>query len=666
MRPVGSELERDGESGFLAKIGYLESVFLFGLFALSLEVAFFENEHLSGAEMLAGPIALGLAVVIALRAGLSGVLGVVFLSLILLVLSALFSGPAWDASRFFHALSLVGVIVVFASFAGLVVGYQRRSRDLQEQGRNMLHKMFDALPIGVWVRARNGGTIFVNERWASFGDQAADTIMESADTVPPVDLGPGWEDELKAILESEDGAIRYRSIELRDNTGQTSSLTLLSLGLYIDPLEEMGTLSLLIDETALRLYEKDLEWALDRAESANQAKSQFIGVISHEIRTPLNAIIGMSSYLMESEENVEKKEFAETIYNSGRSLLLLLNDILDFSRIEAGHCDLEVQEFPLRLVFDDCVKLFRFRAAEKKVQLNLDIAPNVPEYAFGDMERLRQILQNLLSNALKFTDEGRIKVAAQLVRIDSLPAGHRPDSEETIGFLDERDHEYLRVQVSDTGIGIPPDQQDALFEAFSQVDTTATRKHGGTGLGLVICQRLVEAMGGKIWLKSGVDEGTAVSFFIRTKTIDDPPTKAPEQHESWDAAQQIVPGAPCHILIVGEARSVRPLILACRRLGYRPDQTDDFNLEHPSFSSRRYNIVCIHMGYEDASWKLVRQITAQGHSKRPDAIVGVAAGSQEIPTDRLELAGMRAVIGEKPGSQELQELIREVSEGEKN
>ena len=666
MRPVGAELERDGESGFLARIGYFESVFLFGLFALSLEVAFFENEHLSGAEMLAGPIALGLAVTIALRARLAGVLGVALLSLILLVLSAFFSGPAWDGSRFFYALSLVGVIAVFASFAGLVVGYHRRSRDLQEQGRNMLHKMFDALPIGVWVRARDGSTIFVNERWASFGDQSADVIMESADRAPPVDLGPGWEDELQAILKRDDGGIRYRSIELQDNTGHTSSLTLLSLGLYIDPLEEMGTLSILVDETALRLYEKDLELALERAESANRAKSQFIAIISHEIRTPLNAIIGMSNFLMESEEDSEKKEFAETIYTSGRSLLLLLNDILDFSRIEAGRYDLEVQEFPLRLVFEDCVKLFRLRAAEKKVQLNLDIAPTIPEYALGDMERLRRILQNLLSNALKFTDVGQIKVAVQLVCLDSLPASLRPDPEGSIGFLDESDHEYLRVVISDTGIGIPPEQQDALFEAFSQVDTTATRKHGGSGLGLVICKRLVEAMGGGIWLESDVGEGTIVSFFIRTKTINGPPAKAQEQHEPPDTAQQMALDAPCDILIVGEARAVRPLILACRRLGCRPDETDDFKLEHPSFSSRQYNIVFIHMGNEDASWKLIRQITAHGHFKKPDAIIGIVAADQEIPTDRLRLAGIRAMIGEEPESQELRELIQKFSGSAEN
>ena len=182
MRPVGSDLEREGESGVLARIGYLENLFLFGLFALSLGVAFFENERQSGAEMLAGPIALGLAVTIALRARLPGVLGVVLLSLFLLALPAFFSVPAWEASRFSHALSLVGVIAAFASFAGFVVAYHRRSRDLPERGRKM-PKMFDALPVGVWVRARDGRTIFVNERWASFSDRAADVITESADRV---------------------------------------------------------------------------------------------------------------------------------------------------------------------------------------------------------------------------------------------------------------------------------------------------------------------------------------------------------------------------------------------------------------------------------------------------------------------------------------------------
>mgnify|MGYP005850171023 CR=1 FL=1 len=785
MKPISSDLERDRESGFLAKISYLESIVLFGFFGLSLEVAFSAN------ELLSGPVALGLAVAIALRARLSGVVGVILLSLILLFLSAFFSAPSWEGSRFFYAFSLVGVIAVFASFAGLVVSYLRRSCDLQEQGRNMLHKMFDALPIGVWVRARDGGTIFVNERWASFSDQAVDAIMESPDTAPPVDLGPEWEEELEAVLDSGDGTVRHRAIELQDKTGQRSSLTLISLGLYIDPLEEMGTLSLLIDETALRFYEEkvrlgehslrlaldsarmgfwdedletgqavsDAKWyqliglsykpdadplrvwqdhlhpdekesineaydtflqsdqgtmqmdyrlrhedghyiwvqdsvsvtertegghplrmmgtmqdiserketeaalerARDRAESANRAKSQFIAIISHEIRTPLNAIIGMSNFLMESEQDKENKEFAETIYNSGRSLLLLLNDILDFSRIEAGRYDLAVQEFPLRLVFEDCVKLFRLRAAEKNVQLNLDVASTIPEYALGDMERLRQILQNLLSNALKFTEKGSIQVTVAPIRIDSLPAEFRPESGQAIGFLDQPDQEYLRVVVSDTGIGIPRDRQDGLFEAFSQVDTTATRKHGGTGLGLVICKRLVEAMGGKIWLKSAAGKGTSVSFFIRTKMVCDPPDESLEPLESSDAGQKVLPGGHCDILIVGHTKSIRPFSLTCRKLGHNPDQTQDYKLEHPIFSSRHYNIVFVHMGDEVASWKLIRQITAQGHSKKPDAIIGLVSTDQEFPTDRIRLAGIRAVIRDEPEPQELQELIRQIS-----
>ncbi|MFP4156779.1 MAG: PAS domain-containing sensor histidine kinase [Opitutales bacterium] len=786
MKSLDSNEKGNQQFSLLARMGYFESFLLFGLFGLSLEAAFLMD---SG---LAGPIALGLGVTIALRARLSGALGVGLLSLILLTLTGVFSGASWAASEYIEAWALVGVTVLFTAFAGLVVSDLQRSQDLQAQGRNMLHKIFDALPIGVWVRARDGGTIFVNERWASFSDRGVEEILAASDSVPPVDLGYGWEEELEAILDSDDGAIRYRSIELREESGRMSSLTLLSLGLYIDPIEEVGTLSLLIDETALRLYEEkvrrsehslrlaldsarmgfwdkdleagqtvidanwyrliglpcdqaadsgelwqerlhpderervteaydtllrsdqvamridyrlrhakghyiwvqdsvsvtertadgrplrmmgtmqdiserkkteqDLEFARDRAEAANQAKSQFIAIISHEIRTPLNAIIGMSSFLMEGEEDGEKKEFAETIHNSGRSLLLLLNDILDFSRIEAGRYDLEVQEFPLRLLFDDCVKLFRLRAAEKGLTLKLEIDETIPEYALGDMERLRQILQNLLSNALKFTDEGQVKVVAAWIGQDSLPSEFQPVSGEVIGYLDEPDCEYLKVVVRDTGIGIPRDRQDGLFEAFSQVDTTATRKHGGTGLGLVICKRLVEAMGGEIWLESEPGEGTSVHFFVRTKPASELLEPSPEPTESSGAGQSPIPGPPCKLLIVGEPRSVRPLTLACRKLGYQPDQTDDFKLEHPGFSNRRYNIVFIHMGAGEASWQLVRQIGAQGHTKKPDAIVGVAAADQDISTDHLQLSGLRAVIRDEPEMQALRQLIQQVLE----
>ena len=185
----------------------------------------------------------------------------------------------------------------------------------------------------------------------------------------------------------------------------------------------MGTMQ---DISARKRIEIDLKQAKDRAEAGNRAKGHFIATISHEIRTPLNAIIGLSSFLNESELDEEQLDLSQTIYSSGKSLLFLVNDILDFSKIEAGRLDLEMQEFPLHLCFEDCVKLFKIRAAELNVTLRLTLDPALTEFALGDMERLRQIVQNLLANALKFTDAGEVGIAVRPVKLSELPVERRP------------------------------------------------------------------------------------------------------------------------------------------------------------------------------------------------------------------------------------------------
>jgi PAS domain S-box-containing protein len=371
---------------------------------------------------------------------------------------------------------------------------QKRADDTLAEERNLLKTLMNSLPDYIFIKDTASRYVTANLAHAQLlGASCVEELIGKTDFEffsTPSTL-PFFTDEQRVMRTGTPLLDRVEIIN-RDFEDKQRWVLASKLPLYDTNGHPWGLIGISRDVTALKKVEAELRTAKEVAEAATHAKSDFLATMSHEIRTPMNAVIGMTSLLLDSPLNAEQAEFVDTIRISGENLLAIINDILDFSKIESGRMELEHRPFNLVECIEDTLDLFATRAAEKGIELALELQETVPLMVIGDQVRLRQVLVNLVGNAVKFTAEGEVVLSV------------------TAAAGDARRH--LQFAVRDTGIGIPQNRVDRLFQTFSQVDSSTTRRYGGTGLGLAISKRLVEMMGGALGVKSTPGAGSTFTF----------------------------------------------------------------------------------------------------------------------------------------------------------